>query len=73
MPAASDLYPQLESMDVLDLNNRYNDLAAIPDASRTDDHLLEMVSILGILRRKSAGPPKARRTGVAAIPSLDEL
>jgi hypothetical protein len=75
MPEARESFPQLELLDPIALNARYCELRDIPkhepDANgfpcacgkcQTDEHLIEMISILGILRRKSAGPPKAKGT-----------
>jgi hypothetical protein len=83
---AKDLFPQLEQLDVLALNERYNALRDIPrhendgeglpcacGQCQTDEHLMEMITILGILRRKSAGPPKAKRANLATAPTLDQL
>lgn len=69
MPSASELFPQLDQLDPITLYARYEELSAIPvhpeglqlEGFQTDAHLMEMISILGILRRKSSGPPKAKR------------
>lgn len=72
-------FPDVEGMDLPQLYVRYEELLSglkkMPDgrpdvtAIEDDVKLAEMARILGALRRKSAGPPKAaRRTGLASAP-----
>lgn len=76
MPEARTLFPELEALDHTRLRVRYEELLTanigLSNEDIPDERLREMVVILGMLRRKSAGPPKARAPK-AAPPTLDQL
>ena len=87
MPDVNAAFPHLESMDVVDLNNRYAELmssltmlsSGIPDPNvpHEDIVLQEMCVILTQLRKRSAGPPKKKAPPgtrkVVVEPTLDQL
>lgn len=82
MPEARMLHPELKALSTLDLQIRMDKLVEEDNALRakgeslSDEKLIEIVAILGILRGKSAGPPKAAKEPKGlknAAPSLDAL
>jgi len=85
MPEIQTLFPDLDSLDTASAYTRYKQLEAtlarlpngLPDPSSvTDDATLtEMCALLGLLRRRTAGPPRTSGTkrGPATQPSLEDL
>jgi hypothetical protein len=92
MPDVLDKFRHIESFDMPNLYARYEELkeglkklpdgSVDPSAMEDDTKLQEMCVILAQLRRRSAGPPKARKPGSgrgpkagteAVAPTLDEL
>jgi len=79
MPEARDLFPEIETWDRPRLELRYQELKAQcsgdPQKMDDDEKLREMVVILNNLRKKSAGPPKAKAPAAAraGTPALEDL
>lgn len=73
MPDALDAHRHVEAMDLPSLYARYEELKASlkylpdgrpdPNATEDDTALQEMCVILMNLRKRSAGPPKQRKSG----------
>jgi hypothetical protein len=70
----------IEALSAAELHQRYqllkSELGPNPGAVEDDGKLHEMVLILGALRRKSAGPPKASggsQKGPKVEPALEDL